>query len=153
MLDTATVRMETSTIAAFAAIVPGQVSVTAAKTEDAALNMVWNSTHINTPLFPDILRTAPKKKRSAIHCTAKGDQAFCVAGSRQEEQRDMPQDPDHPGQDAGRRIAESLVKPRLQDIRPAGFLQPADQKIARQGEEKHIKWKRRFCAPGKCRVQ
>ena len=62
--------METSTIAAFAAIVPGQVAVAAAKTEDAALNMVWNSTHINTPLFPDILRIAPRKKRSAIHCTA-----------------------------------------------------------------------------------
>ena len=65
LLDTATMRMETGTIAAFAAIVPGQVAVTAAKTEDAALNMVWNSTHINTPLFPDTLRIAPKKKRSA----------------------------------------------------------------------------------------
>ena len=27
------------------------------------MNMVWNNTHINTPLFPDTLRTAPKKKR------------------------------------------------------------------------------------------
>ena len=62
--------METSTIAALAAIVPSQVVVTAAKTEDAALNMVWNNTHINTPLFPDTLRIAPKKERSAIHCTA-----------------------------------------------------------------------------------
>ena len=57
-------------MAMFAAMVPGHVAVIAEKTEDAALNMVWNSTHINTPLFPDTLRTAPKKKRSAIHCTA-----------------------------------------------------------------------------------
>lgn len=53
--DFTTVIMETRTIAAFAARVPVQVIVAAPKTGDAALNMVWNKTHINTRPFPDIL--------------------------------------------------------------------------------------------------
>ena len=50
-----TVTIETRTITAFAAMVPAQVIVMVPKMEDAALNMVWNNTHINTRPFPDIL--------------------------------------------------------------------------------------------------
>jgi len=50
-----TVTIETRTITAFAAMVPAQVIVMVPKMGDAALNMVWNNTHINTRPFPDIL--------------------------------------------------------------------------------------------------
>ena len=50
-----TVIIETRTITAFAAMVPAQVIVMVPKIGDAALNMVWNNTHINTRPFPDIL--------------------------------------------------------------------------------------------------
>ena len=55
LLYITTVISETRTIAAFAAMVPGQVMVMVPKIGDAALNMVWNNTHINTRPFPDIL--------------------------------------------------------------------------------------------------
>ena len=44
----ATVTIETNIIAVFAAIVPVQDVIMVAKIEEAALNRVWNSTHINT---------------------------------------------------------------------------------------------------------
>lgn len=50
-----TVTIETRTITAFAVMVPTQVIVMVPKMGDAALNMVWNNTHINTRPFPDIL--------------------------------------------------------------------------------------------------
>lgn len=50
-----TVTIETRTITAFEAMVPAQAIVMVPKMGDAALNMVWNNTHINTRPFPDIL--------------------------------------------------------------------------------------------------
>ena len=55
LLYITTVTVEARTIMAFAAIVPVQVIVMVPKTGDAALNMVWNNTHINTRPLPDIL--------------------------------------------------------------------------------------------------
>lgn len=58
--------MEAKINMALAAVVPAHVVVMGPKTEEAALNMVWDNTHIKTPLFPDILKTAPKKNLKAM---------------------------------------------------------------------------------------
>jgi len=50
-----TVTIETTIIIVFATTVPNQVIVMVPKMGDAALNMVWNNTHINTQPFHDIL--------------------------------------------------------------------------------------------------